>query len=99
MTMNKYAKDLCDATLTMDKRRILRATQAYMQAMADALDRVQHEFACPIKAPSIVVAEAFANSLKLNANETTLASVEALHKRCRVMTVSVAVREDLHEGL
>ena len=91
--MNRYAKDLCDATLTGDQRKIHAATQAYMQAAATALDRVQHEFACPVDAPLIVVAESWTNSLKLNASETTLATVEKLHERCTVVTIPTSSRE------
>lgn len=92
--MNRYAKALCDATLTGDRRKIHEATQDYMQAAASAFTRVQQEFACPIAAPLIVVAESFAGSLKLNMSDATRDTVEKLRNMCAVVTIPIPPKED-----
>lgn len=92
--MNRYAKALCDATLTGDRQKIREATQNYMQAAAFAFTRVQNEFACPIEAPLIVVAEVFANSLRLVMSDATRVTVEKLRDLCTVVTIPVPPKED-----
>lgn len=88
--MNKYVQGLIESAASGDGKKMVAATQEYMQAAAFALSDIAEDYGGFALAQLIVVAELFAESLKSMADEPDLEAAEKLRERCTTVTIPTA---------